>query len=268
MSNENNTLKFRTLKANEIECRVGTTIKKKDSNGNEYVDAFYLLLYKNARVDQIILDETLGCFNWQDKYYQVKNTMVCSVGVNANYDNPSKEPYWLWKDNGGDDDFTTEQVKGELSDAFKRACFNWGIGRELYYSPKIYVKASADNHIKARYSVKVIEYKNGKVSNLAIINDKTKEVVFLYGKDTKVAENGENEPLQANVEPSEQPQEPRGSIEQATLSAIQILIGGYTREESRTKFYNWLDKNYGTMNPEMLTKTQGEQVLKFLKGGK
>ena len=56
-------LEFRTLNANEIECRVGNTIK--DTQNKDKVKAFYLLLYKNARVDQIILDETVGQFNWK-----------------------------------------------------------------------------------------------------------------------------------------------------------------------------------------------------------
>lgn len=257
-------LDFRTLRANEIECRVGTTIKKKDQYGNQTneVEAFYLLLYKNARVDQTILDETVGQFDWQCKYYQVKNTMVCSVGIWC-----SEREQWLWKDNGGDDDFTTEQVKGELSDAFKRACFNWGIGRELYYSPKIYIKATSDNHVKARYSVKNIEYdKNKRIINLVIINDKTKEVVFLFNGDKKNAKKGENEPLQAIVEPQEQVDEPKGSIEKNDLTLIQAYISAFNREESRTKFYAYLDKNFGTMNVEMLTKSQGKQVLQVLSG--
>ena len=181
---EENKLNFRTLTANEIEARVGNTVKKKDQSGkvmkdqygNDVIQAFFLLLYKNARVDQIILDETVGAFNWQSKYYQVKNTMVCSVGI---WNEDKKE--WVWKDNGGDDDTQMEQVKAELSDAFKRACFNWGIGRELYYSPKIYIEATKDNTPNGRYSVKIIEYSEKKrITKLVIINDKTKEVVFSY----------------------------------------------------------------------------------------
>lgn len=65
-------LEFRPLKASEIDVRIGNVAKSGSG--------FFLLLYKNARVDQVILDETFGAFNWQCKYYQVKNTMVCSVG--------------------------------------------------------------------------------------------------------------------------------------------------------------------------------------------
>ena len=243
-------INFRPLTANEIECRVGNVAKSGSG--------FFLLLYKNARVDQTILDETFGAWNWQSKYYQVKNTMVCSVGV---YNESRKE--WIWKDNGGDDDYQAEQVKAELSDAFKRACFNWGIGRELYYSPKIWINAQGENTTSARYSVKVIEYDDKKrITRLVIINDKTKEVVFLFGKEQKVAQNGENTPKN----PSESANEQKGSIDKNDLKTIQAYIAAYNSEDSRKRFYAYLEKTYGTMNPEMLTLSQGKQVLKMLSG--
>ena len=243
-------INFRPLKANEIECRVGNVAK--DGSG------FFLLLYKNARVDQIILDETFGAFNWQCKYYQVKNTMVCSVGV---WNQERNE--WIWKDNGGDDDTTMEQVKAELSDSFKRACFNWGIGRELYFSPKIYIKCDGANDKFAHYSVKVIEYgENKRITNLAIVNDKTKEVVFLYGKGTKVVENGENEPKT----PKETPSEPKGTIDKNDLKLIQAYVSAFDREESRKSFYEWIDQKFGTMSLENLTLSQGKFVVNKLNG--
>lgn len=243
-------LNFRTLKANEIECRVGN-VAKNDSG-------FFLLLYKNARVDQTILDETVGQWDWQCKYYQVKNTMVCSVGI---FNKDRNE--WLWKDNGGDDDYQAEQVKAELSDAFKRACFNWGIGRELYYAPKIWVNATSENTTKARYSVKNIEYDNDKrITRLTIINEKTKEVVFLYGNDKKVSQNADLTP-KTPVADNEQ----RGSIDKNDLKTIQDTVASYS-ETSRNKFYTWLDKTFGTMNAEFLTLSQGKQVVKVVLGGK
>lgn len=244
-------LNFRTLKANEIECRVGN-VAKNDSG-------FFLLLYKNARVDQTILDETVGQWDWQCKYYQVKNTMVCSVGI---FNKDRNE--WLWKDNGGDDDYQAEQVKAELSDAFKRACFNWGIGRELYYAPKIWISATSENTTKARYSVKNIEYDNDKrITRLTIINEKTKEVVFLYGNDKKVSQNADLTPKTPIVD-----NEPSYSIDKNDLIAIRTIIDAIADENKRLNFYAWLDKNYGTMNPETLTLSQGKKVLAALGGKK
>lgn len=243
-------LQFRTLTANEIECRVGNVAK--DSSG------FFLLLYKNARVDANILDETVGEFNWNKEYYQVKNTMFCKVGI---WCEERKE--FVYKSDAGDDDTQMEQIKAEASDSFKRACFAWGIGRELYYSPKIYIKATDDNNKFARYSVKVIEYDDKKrITRLVIINDKTKEVVFLFGKEQKVAQNGEN----AQKTPTPSADEPKGSIDKNDLKTIQAYIAAYNSEDSRKRFYAYLEKTYGTMNPETLTLSQGKQVLKMLSG--
>ena len=76
-------LKFRNLNKDEIEVRVG-------AGGT-------LLLYKTARVDANVLDSTVGCFNWQKRFYQVKQTMICEVGINVNYDDETKEPLWVFK---------------------------------------------------------------------------------------------------------------------------------------------------------------------------
>ena len=241
-------INFRPLSANEIECRVG--------NVAQSGSGFFLLLYKNARVDQTILDETFGIWGWQCKYYQVKNTMVCSIGI---YNEKRNE--WIWKDNGGDDDYQAEQVKAELSDSFKRAAFCLGIGRELYYSPKIWVNATADNTTKARYSVKNIEYDNKKrITRLVIINDKTKEVVFLYGDKDKVAQNGEKEPKKDIPSANE----PKGSIDKNDLAKIREIIALYQREESRTKFFVYVENTYKVKILEELTLSQGKEILKML----
>ena len=247
-------LDFRPLLPTEIECRVGNVAK----NGS----GFFLLLYKNARVDQIILDETVGQFNWKCNYYQVKNTMVCSVSIWSDERNE-----WVSKDNGGDDDTQMEQVKAELSDAFKRACFNWGIGRELYYSPKIWVACDGENDAKDHYSVKVIEYgENKRITNLVIINDRTKKVVFTHGKSGKVAQTSDLTPKNPTPTPSNDPLQERGSIDKEDLRLIQLFISGLTTDTSHKNFFAWLDKNYGTMNVEFLTYSQGKQVLERIRG--
>lgn len=243
---EQEKLKFRTLTKDEIECRVGNT----GANG------FFLLLYKNARVDQTILDETVGTFNWQCRYYQVKDTMVCSVGI---YNEERGE--WLWKDNGGDDDFNAEKVKAELSDSFKRACFNWGIGRELYYSPKIWVNTNENNTTKSRYSVKQIEYDNNKrITRLVVVNDKTKDVVYTYGVK---GEKQDTQPEQEDTKVA-QANEPKGSIDPQDLKTIRETISLYTRDESRTKFFKYVENTYNVKYLEELTLSQGREIIKVL----
>ena len=114
-------MEFRTLKAEEIDCRISQI-------ASNYCT---LLLYKDARVDQNILDETVGAMNWQKHYSRENANCVVSI-----WDEDKKQ--WVEKEDTGTESFT-EKEKGLASDSFKRACFNWGIGRELYTAPSIFI---------------------------------------------------------------------------------------------------------------------------------
>lgn len=165
-------MNFRLLKADEIECRVATV----KENGVS------LLLYKDARVDQNILDETVGAENWQRKHEIIGGNLFCSVGIYVESRNE-----WVWKQDVGTESYT-EKEKGQASDAFKRACFNWGLGRELYTAPFIWV---TDADIKGkdgrfttydRFEVKEIGYTDKKITKLSIVNAKSRKVVYTLGK--------------------------------------------------------------------------------------
>lgn len=119
---------FRTLDASEIEVRVQQTV---ESNGK--IKAV-LLLYKNARVDMDMLDETFGCMGWQREHSFKEGKNYCKVSV---YDQSLQ--HWVSKEDVGVES-NTEETKGEASDAFKRACVNLGIGRELYSAPTIIIE--------------------------------------------------------------------------------------------------------------------------------
>jgi len=112
---------FRTLRADEIYIRVARCTEK----------GAQLLLYKDSRCDMNILDETVGRMIWQRRHYECKGNLFCSVGVRCGEE-------WIWKDDAGSES-NVEKEKGEASDSFKRACTNWGIGRELYTTPFIWV---------------------------------------------------------------------------------------------------------------------------------
>jgi len=116
-------MEFRTLRADEIDCRIATISSK----------GLSLLLYKDARVDQNILDETVGAMNWQR--HHSRDNANCTVAI---WD--AEKSQWIEKEDTGTESFT-EKEKGLASDSFKRACFNWGIGRELYSAPFIWVAA-------------------------------------------------------------------------------------------------------------------------------
>lgn len=162
-------IKFRALRADEIDARVGTCNEK----------GFSLLLYKDARCDQNILDETVGAERWQRRHYEVKGNMFCSVGIFSEERNE-----WIWKDDCGTES-NTEKEKGEASDSFKRACFNWGIGRELYTAPFIYIKGNTEQKASRyvptfrNFKVLVLESQDGKISKLQISGDG--EVIYEFG---------------------------------------------------------------------------------------
>lgn len=165
-------MNFRTLKAEEIEVRIQQVTEK----------GAIALIYKDARVDQNILDETVTPFNWQRDHKEIKGNVYAGVGV---YDEKKSE--WVWKWDAGSES-NTEAVKGEASDSFKRACFNWGIGRELYSSPFIWIDAARITTYKNKngklatydkFEVEAIEYNDKReISALAIRNSKTKDRVF------------------------------------------------------------------------------------------
>ena len=168
-------LAFRKLKADEIDCRIGQ-IKE---NG------LTLLLYKDARCDMNILDETVGPLGWKREHARENANCIVSI-----FDEDKKE--WVGKEDVGSES-NTEAEKGLASDSFKRACVNWGIGRELYTAPFIWVKSenceikewtSPDG--KKRYKcydtfkvVKLTYKKNGDIDGLCIANAKTNKNVFV-----------------------------------------------------------------------------------------
>lgn len=117
---------IRLLRANEIECRISTINEKGVS----------LLLFKDARVDQKILDETFTPFGWRRTHQSIDGNLYCTVEI---WD--IEKHQWIAKQDVGTTSYS-EKEKGQASDSFKRACFNWGLGRELYTAPFIWVSAS------------------------------------------------------------------------------------------------------------------------------
>lgn len=175
-------MEFRLLKADEISCRVNQINEK----------GLTLLLYKNARVDMDILDETVGCLNWQREHKELKGNIYCGVSI---FDKDLD--HWATKWDCGAES-NTEAEKGESSDSFKRACVNWGIGRELYTAPFIYIKAEDTEIVtkKEKYTtydkfmVEAIKYNDKReITHLSIKNSKGKRVFVLKPKEIKNENN-------------------------------------------------------------------------------
>ena len=175
-------LKFRPLNANEVECRVGMAKQEGCS----------LLLYKDARVDMALLDEVAGPMNWQRKHTRENANCIVSV-----YDDDKKQ--WIDKEDTGTES-NTEKEKGKASDSFKRACVNWGIGRELYTAPFIWIGLSKGETYesgkdrygkpayrlskKIKFSVTQMSVANGRITALTVI-DQTGKQRYQHGGSYK-----------------------------------------------------------------------------------
>ena len=169
-------LSFRTLEADEIEVRVASVSGKGCS----------LLLYKNARCDMNILDETVGPNNWMR--HHLRDNANCIVSI---WDDEKNQ--WIEKEDTGTENFT-EKEKSICSDSFKRACVNWGIGRELYTAPFIWIPAEKTTieknnkdkwEVKDSFSVERIAYDDKRrIVGLAIRNRADKRV-FVFAKEKK-----------------------------------------------------------------------------------
>lgn len=168
---------FRDLKSDEIECKVSTINEK----------GLSLLLYKTARTDMQLLDETVGAYQWKCDYKEVKGNMYCGISILHPTSNE-----WITKWDCGVESAFGDKEKGEASDAFKRAGFKWGIGIELYTSPFIYIPADKCDirQVNGRYTtydkfhVEAIEITDKEITGLAIKNQKGVRV-FSWKKASK-----------------------------------------------------------------------------------
>ncbi len=239
--------KPRLLKAEEIECRVGTIQGRGCS----------LLLYKDARVDMKILDETYGVGNWQRTHEVINGNLFCTIEIWNDRINQ-----WVKKQDVGTESYT-EKEKGEASDSFKRAGFNVGIGRELYTSPFIWIQPKADmkpsntkdidgKEANEFYPYKKDSYGNGVYTTKTVF--KVKEIG--YDKESKInkliiVDHKDN--TRFHLIPVEEQEE--------ILNKIQELNGLFEKTEvDREKFY----KFYKVTSNQEMTLDQLNHAIKTL----
>lgn len=171
---------IRLLNASEIECRVQSVKKIKNGVG------CILLLYKDARVDMKLLDETYGSMNWQRTHEVINGNLFCNIEV---WD--AEKSQWVKKQDVGTES-NTEKEKGQASDSFKRAGFNWGIGRELYTSPFIWIDLKDGEHYdkdgktylspRTKFTVKSIGYNDEREITSLQVADTHDVVRYELGK--------------------------------------------------------------------------------------
>lgn len=213
-------MKFRALRADEIECRVGMI---KDS-------FFTLLLYKDARCDMNILDEA-GAI-WTRRHYECKGNLFCEVGI---FNEDLGE--FVYKSDCGTES-NTEKEKGEASDSFKRACVNWGIGRALYTTPQIYIKGhvkrlDSGKNVPDFKSIRVVEIgydeSETRITRLVISGDG--ETIFEWGRNKHEARPAHEKP--AGAKPTPTAEGAKMTLEEALSrkSAKGVPFGEFTTEQ-------------------------------------
>lgn len=232
---------FRDLTADEIEVRVGTISRAGTG--------LSLLLYKDARCDMAILDETVGPMNWQRRHYDCKGNLFCGIAINRNYYDTTLEPVWIEKSDCGVEsrqDGNGNEKKGEASDSFKRAGTNWGIGRELYTSPFIWLDAATAGlkkndrggyETKKVFAVNDIKIVNKKITGLSISDVKNKKIIYEWGDciETDVPEETVDDVPKETVEVSLN--EPR-PIPPETIKEIKDYFAENKGLEDTLKHYN------------------------------
>ncbi|MFR9276495.1 MAG: hypothetical protein ACLVK5_00110 [Peptoniphilus senegalensis] len=232
---------IRLLKANEIDVRVQMV-------NQNYIS---VLLYKDARVDMKILDETFGPMNWQRHHDVINNNLFCTVSI---YDEDKKQ--WISKQDVGIPSFAQAE-KGEASDSFKRACINIGIGRELYSAPGIFItpqqgevtQNKGKSQTKTKFYVREIEYNSEReITHLTIVDGKGNQR-YSYGRKTQGKANPDNnKPM--NTASNNQLENYRAEIAHIlNVKKIQTDI-----------FINWLKREYQVEKLENLNVNQVEEV--------
>ena len=227
---------FRDLTADEVECRIGML----KQNG------LTLLLYKDARCDMNILDETMGAMNWKKSY--TRDNANCIVSI---WDNEKKE--WISKEDTGTES-NTEKEKGIASDSFKRSCVNWGIGRELYTSPFIWIPSAKcnikDGKCYDKFEVTHLVVENKKIVELKIANTTLGIECFNWNKNGQIR--------QENAKDEKVSDQQAKSIYKALLKKLgsdDIII-------------EYLSKKYDIENTSDLMKSQYLEIINEFKGGK
>lgn len=238
-------MEFRKLKADEIEVRVASV----KENGVS------LLLYKDARCDMRILDETVGAENWTRSHELINGNLFCNVGIKAPKNENRDFSEWVFKQDVGTES-NSEKEKGQASDSFKRACFNWGIGRELYTAPFIWITADkckiTQNNGRLscheKFKVKEIGYEGNSISKLTIVN-KNNAVVYFFGSNIDYKQS-------TKIETNKTPKSTSSQHEKIKKFVFDKVITG-AELKAALKHYE-LDEIYG------LSKSQADELITSL----
>lgn len=240
--------KIRCLKPNEIEIRVQQVLEK----------GVQLLLYKDSRCDKRILDEAFGTNGWKNKYEEIKGNLFCTISI---WDDDKKQ--WIDKCDCGTESFS-EKEKGEASDAFKRAGFNVGIGRELYtrifYFANVPTKLNSSKKYELENKYEKFEVaeiftneETEKIEKIKIADSKG-NIVFSYGyKKQKLQPN--------NTSPQENKQNEK-LISDAQKKLINTLLAKFENKEiAKKELYD----HFKITTIKDVSSTIAKQMVDYLK---
>lgn len=218
-------MEFRKLKANEIQVRPTDTKNRGRAT---------LLLYQDARCAMDILDDTVGNENWQKEYYEVNGNVYCRIGIFT-------ENGWTWKSDCGTES-NVDAEKGQATDAFKRAAVCWGIGRELYATPKIKINCPDryyyNDKMTMTFTVTDIEWDDRELKSLVIVDRFGTEVYrFKPAAKEEVTEDKSNIDILKSF-----------CSDMKTKDGVDI--------DDLARFYRWYEKRVtdweNALKPEML----------------
>jgi len=245
-------LRFRALRADEVDCRVAMCKE----------GGLSLLLYKDARCDMGILDETVGPERWQRHHSRENSNCTVSIYI------PEMDQ-WVEKEDTGTES-NTEAEKGLASDSFKRACFNWGIGRELYTAPFIWItgaKCAIQNRngkpaCYDRFRVGEMTVEDGKITALTILNDsRNGEVIFTWAKRPAEAAQEPSRAMKAQDAGKPTPKAENAPVPPKNgLDATQVALLRACMEQIGQKEEPLL-RHYGAQKLENLTAEQYTEAL-------
>ena len=250
---------IRLLSKEDIDVRVAQT--NTYNNNGQLVVKVSLLLYKDARVDMKVLDELFTPMGWKRTHKLIGDRLYCQVEV---WDAEKKE--WICKEDVGVES-NTEAEKGQASDSFKRACVNWGIGRELYTAPRISIELNDKEYTRdqqgkirvwASFSVKSIGYdtKTRTITSLEI-QDRFGNV--RYSMNAPAAQPASKEPSQAvkarraAAGRSTQAETYQPLTEDAYWKIVEAYAQGKTTKTGGDYKQTWIEKTHAGQ----------EQIQKF-----
>lgn len=220
---------MRNLRKDEIEVRVASTQN----------NVAQLLLYKTARTDAAILDETFGQFNWQCSYSEIKGNLFCTISVRDPNTNE-----WISKSDCGSES-NIEKEKGEASDAFKRAGFKFGVGVELYSTPRIKIPIEESDMYNGRFcqtfSLKDIEISpDHKITSLTI-QDRRGNVRYTYNAQDNTERFDFSKPIivAATAQPKRKTRYTNDEFISRMSEEKQKYLNDYNALTKLKRFYDW-----------------------------